>query len=283
MGGRVIVLGSVNVDLVARTAVLPRAGETVSGSSLTQSQGGKGANLAVAAARAGAEVVLCAAVGTDGFGDRALAALVHDGVDVDRVARAEEPTGVALIVVEDSGENQIVVVAGANGRAEGRAVTWHRGDVAAAVLEVPIDAVEEFFTEARAAGATTFLNAAPATSDAAGLLPRCDVVCVNAAELESLGGSVGSAALVVTLGTGGVRVIDRGGELLVPAYAVEVVDTVGAGDATCGVLVAELAAGRSLRDAVVRANAAGAMTVRAAGARTSPTSGELDEFLENAR
>jgi len=285
MAGRVIVLGSVNADLVVTTDVLPVAGQTVVGSSFTRAQGGKGANQAVAAARAGAEVVLCGAVGSDAFGDAAVAELVDDGVDVSRVARVDDPTGVAVIVVESSGENSIVVVAGANSGARGAGVVWRPGDVASAVLEVPVSAVEEFFAEARAGGATTFLNAAPATAGAERLLGLCDVVCVNEVELAALGGSVdgwvGGAALVATLGAGGVRVVDDQGEMLLAAHEVSVVDTVGAGDATCGVLVAGLAAGLSLRDAAVRANAAGAMTVRAAGARTSPTFGELDDFLRS--
>jgi ribokinase len=273
----------VNVDLAVHTAVLPRAGETVSGSSFAQTHGGKGANQAVAASRAGAEVVLCAAVGTDGFGDAALAALARDDVDTGLVARVEGPTGVALVIVEESGENQIVVVAGANRRAVGRGVVWRHGDVASAVLEVPVAAVEEFFTEARAAGATTVLNAAPATSEASRLLPLCDVVCVNEVEFEALGNSVGAASLVVTLGSEGVRVVDADGECRLGAHAVAVVDTVGAGDAFCGVLATGLAAGLSLRDSVVRANAAGAVAVQKRGARTSPAAGELDEFLGSLR
>ena len=279
MAGRVVVLGSVNTDLVATTEVLPARGETVAGLGFSRSQGGKGANQAVAAARDGAEVVLCGAVGADPFGDEALAALAADGVEVSRAARVGEPTGVALIVVERSGENVIVVVAGANARASGAGFAWRPGDVAAAVLEVPVDAVEEFFVAARAGGATTCLNAAPVVPGAERLLGLCDVVCVNEVELAALGGNVGDAALVATLGPQGVTVVDGDGTLELAAHEVDVVDTVGAGDATCGVLVAGLAAGLSLRDAAVRANAAGAMTVRAAGARTSPHRDELDDFL----
>jgi len=283
MAGRVVMLGSVNVDLVATVAMLPRPGETIWGSSFPHSQGGKGANQAVAAARAGADVALCGAVGTDVFGDGALAALAGEGVKTNRVARVAEPTGTALILVEESGENEIVVVAGANRHAHGRGFPWRPGDIAAAVLEVPIDAIDGFFTEARAAGAITFLNAAPVTDAAARLLPLCDVVCVNERELEPLQRSVGSAPLVVTLGSRGVRVIDAGGEFSVPGHSVEVVDTTGAGDAVCGVIAAGLAAGRPLTDAVVRANAAGAMAVGAPGARTAPTAKELDEFLSGRR
>lgn len=283
VSGRVVMLGSVNVDLTVRTAVLPRAGETVAGSSFTKSPGGKGANQAVAAARAGAEVVLCAAVGADELGEEALCALARDGVNTDWVARVEEPTGVAVILVEESGENEIVVVAGANASAQGRGVRWRQGDVAAAVLEVPLGAVEDFFEEARAAGVLTILNAAPASSSAARLLPLADVVCVNERELDVLGGAAGKAALVVTLGARGIRVVDVEGSFSIPVHPVQVVDTVGAGDAACGVLAAALADGLPLRESVVRANAAGALAVRAVGARSAPTAGEIDEFLEKRR
>jgi ribokinase len=284
MVGRVVVLGSVNVDLTVRAARLPRAGETVLGSHLSRSHGGKGANQAVAAARAGAVVSLCGAVGNDAAGDAAIEALVAERVDVERVVRVPEPTGTAIVMVDDDGENAIVVVAGANLRAGGGGVDWRAGDVAAAVLEIPLGAVETFFAEARRAGATTVLNAAPAQSAAARLLPLADVVCVNEGELEALGGAPGGqppggAAVVVTLGSRGIRLLDGEGSFHVPAHAVPVVDTVGAGDAVCGVLAASLAEGRTLRDSVVRANAAAAMAVRAAGARSSPTAAELERFL----
>jgi ribokinase len=279
VGGRVVILGSVNVDLTARTAVLPERGDTVAGSSFVRAGGGKGANQAVAAVRAGAEVVLCGAVGRDGFGDDAVADLGEAGVSTERVVRVDEPTGVALVLVEDSGENEIVVVAGANCRADGRGFDWRPGDVAAAVLEVPGAAVEAFFADAGAAGATTFLNAAPASEGAAKLCQLSDVVCVNERELAALGGVGDCACLVVTLGADGVRVVDADGELVLPAYDVEVVDTVGAGDALCGVLLASLAAGQTLREAVVRANAAGALAVQRFGARSSPSASEIDEFL----
>lgn len=281
MSGRVVVLGSVNVDLTVRTARLPRAGETVLGSRLHRAQGGKGGNQAVAAARAGADVSLCAAVGTDSFGDDALRALADAGVDVAGVVRVEEPTGTAVILVDDAGENEIVVVPGANLRARGSRVDWRAGDVAATVLEVPLDAVETFLAQARAAGARTVLNAAPATREARRLLPLTDVLCVNESELDALGPEplAAGTAVVTTLGSRGIRLVDGEGTFSVPAHDVPVVDTVGAGDAVCGVLAAGLAEGRSLRESVVRANAAAAMAVRSAGARSSPTRAELDRFL----
>jgi ribokinase len=275
-----VVLGSVNVDLVVRTARLPVAGETLAAADYTQLMGGKGANQAVAAARAGARVQLRAAIGADAFGEAALDALAAEHVDARRVQRVDAPTGVALVVVDDSGENQIVVVAGANALADGQGVEWEAGDVALAVLEVPIEAVERFFVEARAAGATTVLNATPADAAARRLLPHADVVCVNAGELEAIGGVADAPAWVVTLGADGLRVIDADGEAALAAHEIQVVDTVGAGDATCGVLAAALADGKSLRDAAVRANAAGALAVRGPGARTAPTKAEVDELLE---
>ena len=280
MSGRVVVLGSVNVDLVAHTARLPRPGETVVATHFSHLMGGKGANQAVAAARAGAQVVLCGAVGHDGFGHAARAALAEENVDVERVVSVAEPTGVAFVVVEESGENQIVVVAGANACADGRDLDWRVGDVATAVLEVPIAAVERFFSEARDAGAMTVLNAAPATADARRLIPLCDVVCVNAGERETLGELTADTAWVITLGAAGIRVVDADGELILPPHDVTVVDTVGAGDAACGALVAALAAGLTLRRAAARANAAGALAVRAVGARSAPTTLEIDQQLE---
>jgi ribokinase len=285
MSGRVVVLGSVNVDLTVRTARLPQPGETVLGASPTWTPGGKGANQAVAAARAGGAVVLCAAVGNDAAGGEAVESLAGEGVDVDRVRRVGEATGTAVVLVDDGGENQIVVVPGANLAARADGVDWHPGDVALAVLEVPFEAVEAFLSEASTAGATTVLNAAPASAAAAHLLPLARVVCVNEAELEALGplpaGRLpGGAAVVTTFGSRGLRVVDEEGAFHVPPHAVAVVDTVGAGDAVCGVLAASLAGGRSLRESAVRANAAGALAVRRAGPRSSPSAAELDEFLE---
>ncbi len=276
--GQVVVLGSINVDLVVTADRLPLPGETVIGNGFSVLHGGKGANQAVAASRAGASVLLRGAVGGDDFADAAVDALVADGIDVSAVQRVDGPTGVALITVDEAGENSIVVVAGANARADGRGAHWRPGDVASAVLEVPLDAVREFFVEARVGGATTVLNAAPVTEGAAELLGLVDVLCVNETELAALG-DVSPNALVVTLGAAGVLVVTGGVETRFAAHAVDVVDTVGAGDATCGYLVAGLAVGLDLVDAARRANAAGAMTVRAVGARTSPTAAEVDEFL----
>jgi len=276
--GRVVVLGSINVDLVATADRLPLPGETVAGTGFSVLHGGKGANQAVAASRAGASVVLRGAVGGDAFADAAVDALVADGIDVLAVDRVGGPTGVAVITVDAAGENTIVVVAGANALADGRGVQWRPGDVASAVLEVPLSAVRQFFAEARAGGATTVLNAAPVTDGAAELLSLVDVLCVNETELAALG-DVSPDALVVTLGSAGVLVVAGGVETRVTAHSVDVVDTVGAGDATCGYLVAGLASGLDLVEAVRWANAAGAMTVRAVGARTSPTAVEVEEFM----
>ncbi|HXY43921.1 MAG TPA: ribokinase [Acidimicrobiales bacterium] len=277
MTGRVVILGSVNIDFTAVTPLLPKPGTTVAATAFTQSQGGKGANQAVAAARTGSDVVFLGAVGTDALGDGALDALAAEGVDIELVRRVQQPTGVALVIVEQSGENEIVIVAGANQAARGRGFSWRRGDVAAAVLEVPVEAVEDFFNEARAGGAVTLLNAAPAVPGAERLVDSADIVCVNQAELDALGHTVGAASLIVTLGPGGARVEHGGDVYVVPGWPVQVVDTVGAGDTFCGVLAARLAAGRGVREAAELANRAAALSVTRAGARSSPTLSEIEE------
>ncbi len=278
--GRVVVLGSINVDLVARGGTLPTAGETAMALTFAEHQGGKGANQAVAAARAGALVTMFGAVGSDDFGSRALGALATEGIDVAGVVRVEPTTGVALIVVDDAGENQITVVPGANALARGDDAALLAGDVVSAVLEVPVVAVRALFEAARAVGATTFLNAAPVVGGVGELLPLADVVCVNEGELAALGGDEAVPGdLVVTLGAAGMRVRESGVETMIEPHEVAVVDTVGAGDASCGAMVAGLAARLSLVESARRGNAAGALTVMGLGARSSPTEAEIDAFL----
>lgn len=286
--GRVVVVGSVNVDLVCRAPHLPRPGETVLGSAFEVLPGGKGANQAVAAARAGADTVLVARVGGDDFGAVQRAQLEAAGVDVGPVGVCRhDPTGVALITVADDGENSIVVVPGANAKLRvehvGDAVAGGVLDGAAvllAQLEVPLPVVEAAFAAARAAGVRTVLNPAPAQALPAGLLALTDVVVCNEVERAALGDSLGAVAEVVTtLGSLGVRW--SGGS--VAPHRVEVVDTTGAGDAFCGAFAAALAAGLGTAAAVRRGNAAGALACTAVGAQTSsPTAARIDALLADA-
>lgn len=190
-----MVLGSVNVDVTAVLERLPRPGETVSGGVLQRGHGGKGANQAVAAARAGATVRFVGAVGRDADGDDVLAVLGDEGVDVSAVRRVDAATGTALICVDAAGENQIAVAPGANRHASADGVDLTGATVAMAQLEAPLDAVTSFFTRAREAGARTILNAAPIHPGAAAaivdLLDLVDVLVVNRQELDALTGGRG--------------------------------------------------------------------------------------------
>ncbi len=300
--GRVVVVGSVNVDLVVSVGRLPRAGETVAGGTFARHGGGKGANQAVAAARAGAEVSIVGAVGADELGDEALAELAAEGIDTTHVARLEGvPTGVAAIVVDEAGENQIAVASGANAALDAAAVEpalaallGHKGSdpkgsdpkgsdpspggVVLLGNEVPPGAVVAGLDAARAAGWLVVLNPAPARPAGADL--DGVVLTPNADEARELAGEddVDAAARVlaartaapvlVTLGAEGALLLDAGDAQRLPAPPVSVVDTTGAGDTVNGALAAELAAGRPLAEAVRFALAAAALSTTAAGART---------------
>jgi ribokinase len=265
--GRVVVLGSLNVDLVTRVERHPSPGETVLGEGLQRLAGGKGANQAVAAAQAGASVVMVGSVGDDEGGSAYLTRLKSRGVDVSRVVvHPEEPTGTALIVVDGSGENSIVVVAGANGT-----VTWDfeldADDVLLAQLEVPLDTVADAIRAAASVGARVVLNVAPYADLPADVLDLCDPVVANEHEASQL--TATPTSLLVTRGAAGAT----WGDLEVPAESIaedEVVDTTGAGDAFCGALAAALAAGKDDELALRAAVAAGGAAVRHQGAQPDP-------------
>ena len=276
------VVGSVNVDLVVRAATLPRPGETVTGGTFARHGGGKGANQAVAAARLGARVSFAGAVGTDDLGDEALAQLTAEGVDVSATARLDDvPTGVAVIVVDERGENQIAVASGANAALTGEMVEAALALTGAGVVllghEVPESAVLAGARAARAADWTAILNPAPARPLPDGL--EGVLLTPNAEEARALTGEDDAEAaaralaqrtnapVLVTLGARGALLLDGEAAQRLPAPAVEVVDTTGAGDAVNGALAAELAAGRALPDAVGFALAAAARSTCAAGAR----------------
>ncbi len=300
--GRVVIVGSVNVDLVVIAPRLPGPGETVTGGDVARHQGGKGANQAVAAARLGAEVAFVGAIGADDFGAAARAALEAEGIATAHLASVDRPTGVALIVVDEHAENLIAVAPGANAALTAPAVddalaalAIGRGDVVLACREIPPAAVRAALGAARRAGAIAILNPAPADGLDAATLALADVLTPNAAELAVLagsgppaeaarsllrGGPAGRAA-VVTLGAAGALVVrDAGPELALPALPVTPVDTTGAGDAFNGALAASLAAGHALADAARRAIVAGGLATTRQGARGGmPTAAELAAAL----
>lgn len=290
--GVVVVVGSANVDLVVAVERHPGPGETVLGGDLRRTPGGKGANQAVAAARAGgADTTLVAALGHDEAAELLLDSLTGAGVHVDAIQRVDAPTGTALITVAADGENAIVVATGANSHVTLGPSTRDRlarADVVLAQLEIPLDVVTAA-AAARRPGALFVLNAAPSRSLPDALWRQVDVLVVNEHEATDLvpgseGFEVAAARLaervptvVVTLGSEGALVARRGRwPDAVPAPRVRAVDTTGAGDTFCGVLAAGLAAGEDVLGAVRRAGVAGAIAVTRAGAQAAvPTAAEV--------
>ena len=282
----VCVVGSANLDLVATVQRLPGPGETLPGGSYDEYPGGKGLNQVVAAARAGATTAFVGAVGHDAAGEMLLDVLHDDGIDTRHVHAVGEPTGRALIFVSDEGENCIVVVSGAN--ATVRAESVPAAKVYLAQLEVPVDAIERAFTAARAAGAVTVLNPAPAMHVPESLLGLCDVLTPNEHEVELLGGvdhlrSLGAGAVIVTQGSRGATVHTGDGAHHVEPFAVTPVDTTGAGDCFSGSLCARLAAGDDLTTAMRFAAAAAALSTTVPGAVPSmPYRSANDRLLNEA-
>ena len=300
----VSVFGSVNVDLVSRVERLPRPGETVAGGDFSVILGGKGANQAIAAARAGGDVRFFGAVGAESFGLDPVRALSNEGIDVGGIAKTPGATGAATIAVDEGGENMIVVSPGANARAA--APPAIAGGIHVAQLELPPHLVRDWFREARASGGRTLLNAAPAIDVPGDLFAETDILIVNETELARYAGvedlatsaasDVATAArrliaredqiVVVTLGgagavaVGGGDFVGNGAPLRIRAYDATPVDTTGAGDCFCGVFAARLAAGRPVDEALEAAAAAAAISVERPGAsQSAPTAREIEEAL----
>jgi len=291
---RVVVVGSVNADLLTQVAVHPAPGETVLGRSMSVLAGGKGANQAVAAARLGAEVAFVGAVGDDSFAGPATGGLRAAGVDLSALATVPGATGIALVTVSADGENSIVVISGANAAVAADTVSAHAATVAGADVvvlqgEIPRAATE---TAARLARGRVVLNLAPVIELDADVVRRADPLVVNEHEarlaLSLLGGpdvpdddhaaaaraltSAGLTSVVITLGSAGAVVATRSGDgevATVPSPKVTAVDTTGAGDAFVGALASRLAAGDELLDAARLAARVGAYAVTGSGAQSS--------------
>jgi ribokinase len=306
MAGRVFVFGSINTDLVVYVKRLPQPGETVSGGAFASFPGGKGANQAVAAARAGAAVEMYGCLGDDAFGRERIGSLEAAGVSTSRVRSiAGAASGIAQITVDAEGENTIAVAPGANALFVGEGIMLDRpprGETWVSLFqnEVPQDATERLIARAHDAGHAVFWNLAPTLSrrpsDAA--LRAVDLLICNRNELDALtgGGAArpgedierqarvplewGVRSLVVTLGRAGSLWVSPSGVLRVDAFPVEAVDTVGAGDCFCGVLAAGAADGMDMPRALRRASAAAAISATRRGAQTSmPLRAEVDAFL----
>jgi ribokinase len=295
----IVVFGSINVDLIARVDRFPQPGETIHGRSFAVVAGGKGANQALAARRAGASVMMVGAIGNDAFASAAVSGLSDAGVDIGAVRRTDGPTGVAVIAVDAQGQNSIVVIPGANGAVAAADLPESAlgpNTTLVMQLEVPLSAVAEVAARARVRGTRVVLNAAPAMALPATLLSAVDVLVVNEHEAEALAtaSAVASApeafavamwerfgcATVVTLGARGALAAVEGGQLLsAGAPAVDVVDTTGAGDALVGALAAALDRGASWPHALAEGVAAGSLACTRAGAQAAlPTADAIGEL-----
>ncbi|WP_405795449.1 ribokinase [Streptomyces sp. NBC_01506] len=296
----VVVIGSLNLDLVVSLARLPRPGETVAGPSAVRSPGGKGANQAVAAARLGGHVRLAGLVGDDTFGTELRQSAAAQGVDVSQVGVVEDiSTGTAFIMVEDGGENMITIAAGANGAVtpetlggdEGLARLLEGAGALLLQLEIPTATCVAAARTARELGVPVVLNAAPSpsaiTPELAQLLRLTDVLIVNETEAGALTGSTDPAALralgpavgVVTLGRHGASADDGTGRVDVPGFTVASVDTVGAGDTFCGQFTLSHAAGTPPYEALLRSCAAGALATTVRGTRSGPTHDQVESLV----
>ncbi|RWD98768.1 ribokinase [Mesorhizobium sp.] len=283
----IVVIGSINLDLIASVDSLPSPGETVPGSAFVTAGGGKGANQALAAARAGARVRMIGAVGNDSFAGDAIRLLTEAGIDLSGIRRSSQPTGTALILVDARGENIITVVPGANATvAPDDLPMLRRGDVVLLQHEIPMLTVEASLRVARQAKAISILNTAPFRADAASFLTEADYVVANETEFDRYSSALQLSGddrvsrmtdyvrkfrrtIIVTLGGEGVLCATLDKFFACSALKIEPVDTVGAGDTFCGYLAYNLSLDASLEDAVQRANVAAALACLSRGAQPS--------------
>lgn len=298
-GQRVCVVGSANADLTVRVSDLPTPGQTVAGGPLTILPGGKSSNQAASAARLGADVALIGAVGADPNGQVLKDALTNAGVDISALAEVDVPTGTAVILVEDSAENVIVISAGANGEVGAENVGKHSSVIAEAgvlglCLEIPMDGIVEAARTAKSAGVPVVFNLSPIMEVPDELLECVDVLIVNEHELAALVGDLepvpggeelarryGIGATVVTLGAEGSVVVRDGEFDRIEAMSTNVVDSTGCGDSYMGTLLAGIAAGVDLADAAQLASAVAAYAASGEGAQASYGSAEqVRNFLD---
>jgi ribokinase len=300
---KVIVSGSINMDVVAKAERHPAPGETIAGKDLVFIPGGKGANQAVAAAKLGADTLLIGNVGDDAFGAELYAFLKGIGVDLQYVKQVKKtPTGTAIIVVSDSAENTIVVVPGANASLAPNDVTsvpLTKGDILVSQFEIPMETIEAFFKAGRLRGTTNILNPAPAKLVSSELLNLSDIIVLNETELQLLTGEDVSLEnaferarklkafpeqiIIATLGKDGVAAVAGDRNIRVLGLKVKAVDTTGAGDCFVGALACKLACGSTLDKAITFANKAAAISVQRFGAGPSmPTVTDIEELALSA-
>ncbi|MGL4989011.1 MAG: ribokinase [Cetobacterium sp.] len=298
---KVVVVGSINMDLVTICERAPRGGETLLGKKFMQIPGGKGANQAVAIGKMMSNVSMLGKVGTEGMGDILLNAMKKDGVDVSNIEYSDEATGIAKIIVEDNGQNRIIVVPGANYSVDNEYIDRHidiikNCDIVVAQLEIPVETVKYTLKKAKEFGKTTILNPAPARELDAEIISNSDYIIPNETELEILSGipvtdeesvvkaahvllDAGVKGLIVTLGSKGSMFINKEVKKSFPAYKVKAIDTTAAGDSFIGGFVNGLASGLTFEEAIGRGTKVAAISVTRIGAQTSiPTLEEVSNF-----
>ena len=305
MNKNIVVVGSSNTDMIIKMSRIPKPGETVIGGEFSIAPGGKGANQAVSAARAGGNVVFIARVGEDMFGEQSVRGFVQDGINTENIIRDKKaPSGVALIFVDREGENSIAVASGANANLSPADIDASRDVIASASiilmqLEIPIETVKAVVEIAREHEVKVILNPAPAQPLGDDILRYISIITPNESEAELLTGikvgdeqrtkeaanallAKGIQTVLITLGARGVYVADSDFKGIIPGFSVQAEDTTAAGDVFNGVLAVLLAENKSLIDAVRFSNAAAALSVTKLGAQTSaPYCEEIEKFLKN--
>ena len=304
MKKNIVVIGSSNTDMIIKVSRIPKPGETIIGGEFSTAAGGKGANQAVSAARAGGDITFIARVGEDMFGEQAVQGFIRDGINVENIIRDKSaPSGVALIFVDKRGENSIAVASGANAHLSPDDIRAAENIIASAEillmqLEIPVETVETAVDIAAAHNVRIILNPAPAQQLGDGLLEKISIFTPNESEAELLTGikvineqSAEQASrillekeietVLITLGADGVYAASSDFKGIIPGFKVDAVDTTAAGDVFNGVLAVSLAEDKSLIEAVRFSNAAAALSVTTLGAQTSaPSRKEIESFLQ---
>lgn len=305
MSNKIVVIGSSNTDMIIRMQRIPAPGETVIGGTFSTAPGGKGANQAVAAARAGGDVTFIARIGNDMFGQEALVGFINDNIDVTHVSTdPEAPSGVASIFVDANGQNSIAVASGANANLSPDDIARAQEDIKSAdilvmQLETPIETITTAAKIAHDHGVKTILNPAPAQPLSDDLLKTISILTPNESEAQLLTGiqvktdddvkkaaesllDRGFETVLITLGEKGVFMATADHTEMIPAFKVDPVDTTAAGDVFNGSLAVAIAEGKPLNDAILFANAAAALSVTKLGAQPSaPTRKDIDDFLNS--
>lgn len=302
---KVVVIGSINMDLVTVCERAPRGGETLLGKSFSQIPGGKGANQGVAIGKMETEITMLGKVGREGMGDIVLKSMKENGVDTSQVEYSENSTGIAKIILEENGENRILVVPGANFDVDidyikRKMDIIEKADIVVCQLEIPLETVKFSLKKAKELGKITILNPAPAKELDDEIIKNSDYIIPNETELEILSGlptdteeniekaalkliDKGVKGLIVTLGSKGCLYIDKERKFLTPAYKVKALDTTAAGDSFIGGFISGLCNSMNLEDSIQRGVAVAGIAVTRMGAQTSiPTLQEVIEFQKNS-